>query len=113
MEDWNAYQNARKQAEGKLAFYMHLVIYLVVSALLVSRNLGISPQYPWAHWPILGWGIGVLFHGTVIYVFRGKSFLTERMIERELKLSRADCERLHSEQRSPAPTDLNRPPQST
>lgn len=97
MEDWDVYQRARKRAEGKLAFYIHLAIYLVVSTLLLSRNLGSAPQYPWAHWPILGWGIGVIFHAAVIYVVRGSSFITDRMIERELRLSRTDHEKLHIE----------------
>ena len=97
MENWNAFQNARNRAEGKLTFYAHLIVYLVVSILLISRNLGTAPQYPWTLWPVLVWSLGVLFHGVVIFVFRANSILTERMIERELRLSKAEIKKLHEE----------------
>lgn len=52
-------------------FYWHLSAYaLVVSGLLII-NFVVSPQYIWAKWPALGWGIGIAFHGLRVFkVFR-------------------------------------------
>ena len=74
MQDWDTYQRARKRAEGKLTFYIHLVIYLIVSAYLVTHNLNLHPQYPWVQWPVVGWGIGVVIHALLVFVFHGKTF---------------------------------------
>lgn len=44
-------------------FYNHLIKYLVVVSLLFIGNFLISPEYIWAKWPALGWGVGLLIHG--------------------------------------------------
>lgn len=44
-------------------FYIHLAQYVMVMALLFTINLVTHPEYIWAFWPLLGWGIGLTFHG--------------------------------------------------
>ncbi len=83
MEDHEAYNRAKKRAEAKLGFYVHLSVYIVVCTLLVVINLFTSPDQMWAIWPLMGWGIGLLFHALSVFVFHGPSGVTERMIERE------------------------------
>jgi hypothetical protein len=48
---------------------------------------GSSPQYLWFKWPLVGWGIGVFFHGTSLFVFSGREFKAtkEKMIQKEIK----------------------------
>ncbi len=73
--------------EAKIGFYIHLAVYVGVNALLIIVNLTNSPQYLWFKWPLLGWGIGVLFHGLAVFVFSGSQFkaVKEKMIEEEMK----------------------------
>ena len=85
MESQDAYQRARKRAEAKLGFYIHLTVYVVVGALLVTINLTTSPDLIWVTWPLMGWGIGLLFHALGAFIFSGRTAITEQMIERELR----------------------------
>ncbi len=87
MENQDAYRRAKRRVEAKLGFYCHLGVYLAVNALLVIINLLTSTEYLWFKWPLLGWGIGVFFHG--LGVFRSSSSrlasMKERMIQEEMK----------------------------
>lgn len=87
MENQEAYRRAKRRAEAKIGFYIHLAVYVGVNILLIIINLSTSPQYIWFKWPLLGWGIGVFFHGMSIFVFSGKKFqeIKEKMIEKEMK----------------------------
>ncbi len=87
MEDQEAYQRAKRRAEAKIGFYIHLAIYVGVNVLLVVVNLSTSPQYIWFVWPLFGWGIGLFFHGMSVFVFSGKKFkgIKEKMIQDEMK----------------------------
>jgi hypothetical protein len=85
MQDQEAYEKARKKVEAKIGFYIHLAVYLGVNILLIIINLLTSTQYLWFKWPLIGWGIGLLFHAFGVFAFsRGLSF-NDRMIERELR----------------------------
>jgi len=42
-------------------------------------------HYVWFKWPLIGRGIGVVFHGWSVFVFTGGSRITEKMIETEIK----------------------------
>jgi hypothetical protein len=55
-------RKARKQVRAERDFYVHLATYLMVNGVLVAMNLLSSPEYLWAIWPILGWGIGLGSH---------------------------------------------------
>ena len=87
MENQEAYQRAKRRAEAKIGFYIHLAVYVGVNILLFLINLSTSPQYFWFKWPLLGWGIGLFFHGMSVFVFSGKRLqgIKEKMIEKEMK----------------------------
>jgi hypothetical protein len=42
MEQQEAYQRAKKRAEAKFGFYIHLSVYITVSILLIVLNLSTS-----------------------------------------------------------------------
>ncbi len=86
MENEEAYRRARKRVGAKIGFYIHLAVYLGVNILLMIINLLTAPQYLWFFWPLMGWGIGVFFHGMATIVFSGRKFeeIRDRMIEREV-----------------------------
>ena len=96
MEDQEAYQRAKRRMKAKFGFYRHLGIYLGVNVLLVLINLGTSAEYIWFKWPLMGWGIGVFFHGMSVF---GPSSGTiaqvkKRMIANELKQGSAQDSRV-------------------
>ncbi len=49
------------------AFYVSLAQYVIGITLLSILNLVTSPHYFWAIFPMLGWGIGVAFHGLRVF----------------------------------------------
>lgn len=63
MEDKERYENAKKQVMEIKSFYSHLIVYLIMSVFFIVVNLLTSPGFYWFYWPIMGWGVGVLFHG--------------------------------------------------
>ena len=85
MKNTEAYQNAKKRVEAKFGFKIHLLVYVLVSALLIFINLNGSTEYFWAKWPLLGWGIGIVFHWLAIYVFKGGSPINDEMIRKEMQ----------------------------
>ena len=85
MNNREAYEQAKERLEAKYGFYIHLSVYVAVNLLLVIINLSTSSEAFWFQFPLLGWGIGVVFHALSVFVFAGKGpLITEKMIEKEL-----------------------------
>ncbi len=82
-QEFDRYQRAKKQVEEIKGFYGHLISFVLVMVVLLFINLRYSPQYLWFFWPLLGWGIGLLFHG--MKVFNYTPFLGKNWEERKLK----------------------------
>ena len=59
-EDIDAYR-AERHAGTHVGFFIHLLAYLGVTALLACINL-MSSSYPWFFWPAIGWGFGLFAH---------------------------------------------------
>ena len=85
----NKYQNeeryfkAKKQVEEIKGFYGNLTAYIVINIFFLILNLKTSPEHLWFFWPMLGWGIGVIFHG--LKVFNYMPFLSKDWEERKIK----------------------------
>ena len=78
------YFKARKRVEEIKGFYGNLIAYVVVNIGLMVLNLLTSPGYLWFFWPMLGWGIGVLFHGMKVFnymPFFGKDWEEKKIQE--------------------------------
>jgi len=81
------YHQARRQADRKIRFYVHLAVYLAVNTGLVLASLQGDPAR--TPWPLFGWGIGLLFHGLAVFLRAPRAAWKQRLIEKELhKLSR-------------------------
>jgi len=81
------YDQATQRVEEKMGFFIHLVAYVVVNAGLAALNLATTPDVLWFHWPLAGWGIGIVLHGWKVFSARSVSRLKQHMIQREIERS--------------------------
>ena len=77
-----ALRRARKQAKEIRAFYMSASMYAIIIPSLWILNLSIGGKI-WAHWPTIGWGIGLTVHG--LSVFAGRSFFGNEWEEKKVE----------------------------
>lgn len=73
-----AYARAKERVERIKGFYGNLISYCVVIPVLIIVNLNTS-KFQWFWFPMLGWGMGLLFHGLETFGY-GKSW-EERKIQ--------------------------------
>ena len=55
-------ESIKKIVSGKSAFLIHLVVYLLFSAFFIVINLLFTPDTLWFIYPLILWGVAVLFH---------------------------------------------------
>ncbi|WP_298327178.1 2TM domain-containing protein [uncultured Dokdonia sp.] len=60
------YQRAKKKVEDLKGFYIHFTIYAVMVPVFIYFNVQ-STSFPWALFPILGWGWGVAGHASEVF----------------------------------------------
>ena len=77
------YIKAKKRVEEIKGFYGNLIAYIIVNIGLLVINLLTAPNYLWFFWPMLGWGIGVVFHG--MKVFNYMPFIGKDWEEKKIK----------------------------
>jgi hypothetical protein len=77
------YYKARKRVEEIKGFYGNLISYIVVNCILIGVNLTTSPDHLWFYWPLMWWGIGVVFHG--LKVFNYMPFFSKDWEEKKIK----------------------------
>ncbi len=77
------YNLARERVEKKMGFMIHAGIYVVVNAGLIALNLTRSPDHYWFIWPLLGWGIGIVFHAIKVFGPASSTRVKEKMIKKE------------------------------
>ena len=58
------YKQAKKKLENLKAFYIHFSIYLLFVPVFLYLNYISGTSFPWALFPIVGWGIGVTSHAS-------------------------------------------------
>lgn len=76
------YERAKKHVEELKGFYIHFSIYLIMVPVFIYLNLR-STGFPWAIFPILGWGAGVSGHA--MEVFNYNPFLGKNWEERKIR----------------------------
>ena len=72
---------AQRRAKAKLGWYTHASVYILVNlflAFLSSRS-----SFPWAVFPALGWGLGLLIHGAAVWVSMPGGSLYAQLLQRE------------------------------
>ncbi|MFY0604110.1 MAG: 2TM domain-containing protein [Flavobacteriaceae bacterium] len=56
------YVRAVERVEKLKEFYQNLVSYVIIIPFLIFINLNFSPHFHWFWFPMIGWGIGIIFH---------------------------------------------------
>jgi hypothetical protein len=77
------YLRAVEQVEEIKAFYGGLIAYCIVIPIIIYINLEYVPQFHWFWFPMLGWGIGMIFQG--FKAFSYNRFLGKNWEERKIK----------------------------
>ena len=57
----------RRHRRKPKGFWIHLSVFVLVNAGLVTLNLVRSPEKLWSRWVLLGWGAGILLHGFLVF----------------------------------------------
>lgn len=66
------------------AFYIHLLSYVLVVAVLAAVNIYTSDEW-WVQWVFLGWGVGVVAHALALFATKPRFIVAwERRKFREL-----------------------------
>ena len=58
---------AKKKVEILKGFYSNLLAYCLVIPFLIFINLMTSPHHLWFWYPMIGWGIGIVFHAFGVF----------------------------------------------
>ncbi len=85
MSEEEIYRKARERVEEKKGFYIHFIIYILVNIMLIIIWVATGAGFPWFIFPLGGWGIGILFHFLVIFVFSRQTGWERRQVEKEVE----------------------------
>ena len=77
------YIKAKKRVDNLKGFYANIIAYCIVIPFLIFINLMTSPDHLWFWYPMIGWGIGIIFHA--VGVFNKNIFLGEDWEERKIQ----------------------------
>jgi hypothetical protein len=83
--DTDLRSRAVARVKKKIEFRMHLFVYVMVNAALVVIWLFMGAGFFWPAFPLLGWGIGVIFHANDVY---GRHEPSEQDVRREMERMR-------------------------
>ena len=76
------YERAKEHLEKLKGFYIHFSIYLIMVPVFIFLNVR-STDFPWAFFPIIGWGFGVAGHA--MEVFDYNPFLGKNWEEKKIR----------------------------
>lgn len=77
-------KQAKEHVEKLKGFYAHLTVYLLFVPIFITINILGGSNFPWAIFPIVGWGIGVSSHAAETYswnLFFGKNWEERKLRE--------------------------------
>lgn len=85
------YSSAKKRVEKLKGFYIHLTVYLIMVPVFIWFNYLSQIGFPWAIFPIVGWGFGITGHASETFgyhPFFGKDWEAkkiQKLMEKEDK----------------------------
>lgn len=75
-----AYIKAAERVKKLKEFYGNVLSYCIVIPMLIFINLNTSKSFYWFWFPMVGWGIGIAFHGFEVFGF-GKDWEERKINE--------------------------------
>ncbi len=72
---------ARRRAKRKMGWYTHAFVYVVVNLALALKSA--FTGHNWAIYPLLGWGLGLMIHGLVVFVSAPADRLRDHLVQKE------------------------------
>lgn len=77
-------KRARRRVGMKMGWLIHALVFVLVNGGLFLINQW-SGHPRWANWPLMGWGLGLVIHGIVVWVSLSGEGLRERMLAKEVE----------------------------
>ncbi len=77
------YHEAVRRSRLRKKFRVHLMFYIIVNLVLLSINLIWWKGYAWIVWPLIGWGVALLYHA--VSAFMPGNRITEHRIREIMK----------------------------
>ncbi|TFZ08882.1 2TM domain-containing protein [Ramlibacter humi] len=74
-------RTARRRAGAKLGWLVHAMVYVCVNLLLAG--IAFAAGRGWAIYPALGWGLGLLVHGFVVFIVTGGGGVYAQLVDHE------------------------------
>lgn len=84
---------AKEKVEKLKGFYTHFTIYLIFIPVFIGLNIFGGSNFPWAIFPILGWGFGIVGHASE--TFGWNPFFGRNWEERKIKEFMNDDNSIH------------------
>lgn len=69
----------------RIGFYIHVAVFLLVNALLITINLRTTPENIWFYWPLMGWGLGIVLHAGLLLALPNRPASGQRRLAAELR----------------------------
>lgn len=88
---------AKERVKTLQGFYGSLATFVVINAFLTFLDLYPDGRYDWAMWPLMGWGIGVVFHAIGVFGTHRNTSWKNKMIQRELEKSKQQYRNMDGE----------------
>jgi len=74
---------ARRRVRAKMGWFFHATVYVLVNLFIFARSEYGFGTHSWHVAPLLGWGLGLAFHGISVWFVGAGSGFRERMVQRE------------------------------
>ena len=62
LEDYKRADRDLEREQARRGFTIHAIVYGLVMTGLLILNLTVATEFPWAVFPLIGWGIGLTMH---------------------------------------------------
>jgi 2TM domain len=81
LADYKAADRQLEREQARRGFTIHAIVYALVMTGLIILNLTVATEFPWAVFPLVGWGIGL----TAYYLF-GLRWADKAITDRQARI---------------------------
>jgi hypothetical protein len=75
---------AHRRVGRKIGFFIHLLVFVLANAALYAMN-SVTGEPRWSHFPLFGWGLGLVIHGIVTFMALQGEGVRRGMLAREIE----------------------------